>query len=141
MVAFFPDFAAARVRALPNWARFVGPATLSIPYLLVACEAGVFRWGWLALYMLAPVAVALLLAQAARVDADQRGNDVDGSDQGHCLHCAPFCAGGSRPASVAGERGLLRDFLQHIETMERDMHLGFMSMALTDTRPAFLKFV
>jgi membrane protease YdiL (CAAX protease family) len=74
VVAFFPDFAAARVRAFPNWARFAGPAALSIPYLLVACGAGVFRWGWLALYVLMPVAIALLLAQAARVDAAQRGN-------------------------------------------------------------------
>jgi hypothetical protein len=73
-VAFFPDFAAARVRALPIWARFVCPAALSIPYLLVACGAGVFRWGWFALYALLPVAIALLLGQAARVDAEQRGN-------------------------------------------------------------------
>jgi len=73
-VAFFPDFAAARVRALPVWARFVCPAALSIPYLLVACGASVFRWGWFALYALLPVAIALLLGQAARVDAEQRGN-------------------------------------------------------------------
>jgi membrane protease YdiL (CAAX protease family) len=73
-VAFFTDFAAARVRAFPTWARFVCPAALSIPYLLVTCGAGVFRWGWFALYALLPVAIALLLGQAARVDADQRGN-------------------------------------------------------------------
>jgi membrane protease YdiL (CAAX protease family) len=73
-VAFFPDFAAARVRALPVWARFVCPAALSIPYLLVACGASVFLWGWFALYALLPVAIALLLGQAARVDAAQRGN-------------------------------------------------------------------
>jgi membrane protease YdiL (CAAX protease family) len=73
-VAFFPDFAAARVRALPIWARFVCPAALSIPYLLLACGAGVFRWGWFALYALLPVAIALLLRQAAGVDAAQRGN-------------------------------------------------------------------
>ncbi len=73
-VAFFTDFAAARVRAFPTWARFVCPAALSIPYLLVACGAGVFRWGWFALYALLPVAIALLLGQSARVDADQRGN-------------------------------------------------------------------
>jgi uncharacterized protein len=73
-VAFFPDFAAARVRALPVWTRFVCPAALSIPYLLVACGAGAFRWGWSALYALVPVAIALLLGQAARVDAAQRGN-------------------------------------------------------------------
>lgn len=73
-VAFFPDSAAARVRAWPAAARFICPAALSIPYLLVACAAGVFRWGWFALYALLPVAIALLLAQAARTDADQRGN-------------------------------------------------------------------
>jgi len=73
-VAFFPDFAAARVRAFPVWTRFVCPAALSIPYLLVACGAGAFRWGWSALYALVPVAIALLLGQAARVDAAQRGN-------------------------------------------------------------------
>jgi uncharacterized protein len=73
-VAFFPDFAAARVRAFSIWARLACPAALSIPYLLVACGAGVFRWGWFALYALVPVAIALLLGQAARVDANQRGN-------------------------------------------------------------------
>lgn len=73
-VAFFPDFAAVRVRALPNWARFVCPAALSVPYLLVASGAGAFRWGWFALYALVPVAIALLLHQAARIDAAQHGN-------------------------------------------------------------------
>ena len=73
-VAFFPDAAAARVRALPVWARLACPAALSIPYALVACGAGVFRWGWFALYALLPVAIALLLDHAVRVDAAQRGN-------------------------------------------------------------------
>ena len=54
--------------------RFACPAALGIPYLLVACGAGVFRWGWFALYALLPVAIAVLLGQAARVDAAQRGN-------------------------------------------------------------------
>jgi membrane protease YdiL (CAAX protease family) len=73
-VAFFGDSAAACVRALPTWARLACPAALAIPYLMVACGAGVFRWGWFALYALVPVAIALLLGQAARVDAGQRGN-------------------------------------------------------------------
>jgi hypothetical protein len=73
-VAFFPDSMATRVRALPVWARFACPAALSIPYVLVSCGAGVFRWGWFALYALLPVAIALLLGQAARVDADDNGN-------------------------------------------------------------------
>jgi hypothetical protein len=73
-VAFFPDSAAARVRTLPALARLACPAALAIPYLMVASGAGVFRWGWFALYALAPVAIALLLGQAVRVDADQRGD-------------------------------------------------------------------
>ena len=76
-VAFFPKLAAERVRALPIWMRFASPAVLAIPYLLVACGAGVFRWGWLALYILLPVAIALLLDQAARMDRGQRGNWQD----------------------------------------------------------------
>jgi hypothetical protein len=72
--AFFPASITARVRAWPAWARFAGPAALSIPYLLVALGAGVFRLEWFALYALLPVAIALLLAQAARVDPAQRGN-------------------------------------------------------------------
>jgi len=73
-LAFFPDSAAARVRAFPVWARLACPTALSIPYVLVACGAGVFRWGWFALYALLPVAITLLLDQAARGDAAQRGN-------------------------------------------------------------------
>jgi uncharacterized protein len=73
-VAFFPDQAAARARALPVWARLACPAALAIPYVLVACGGDVFCWGWFALYALLPVAVALLLAQAAREDAGQRGS-------------------------------------------------------------------
>jgi membrane protease YdiL (CAAX protease family) len=73
-VAFFPQLAAERVRALPAWARFACPAALAIPYLLVALGAGGFRWGWFALYAFLPVAVAMLLGQASRADPDQRGN-------------------------------------------------------------------
>jgi len=73
-VAFFPQLAAERVRAFPAWMQFAWPAALAIPYLLVASGAGVFGWGWLALYALAPVAIALLLGHAARVDRGQRGN-------------------------------------------------------------------
>lgn len=73
-VAFFPKTIAARVRALPVWVQLASPALLSIPYVLVACAAGVFRPQWLALYAALPVAIAVLLWQAARVDPDQRGN-------------------------------------------------------------------
>ncbi len=73
-VAFFAGSVAARVRAWQTWVRFASPAALSVPYLLVACGAGVFRRGWFAVYALLPVAIALLLSEAARVDAAQRGN-------------------------------------------------------------------
>jgi hypothetical protein len=73
-VAFFPQLATGRVHALTTWMRFAWPAALAIPYLLVALGAGGFRWGWFALYAFLPVAVAMLLGQAAHADPDQRGN-------------------------------------------------------------------
>jgi membrane protease YdiL (CAAX protease family) len=71
--AFFPQSFVTRARSLPKWAQLSSPALLSIPYVLVACAGGVFRWGWLAVYALLPVAIAALLNQAARVDKAQRG--------------------------------------------------------------------
>jgi membrane protease YdiL (CAAX protease family) len=73
-VAFFPEFAAARVRGLPVWARLLCPAGLCVPYVLVTCAAGVFHWGWFAVYALLPVAIASLLWQAGRKDPEQKGN-------------------------------------------------------------------
>ncbi|MGA3160018.1 MAG: CPBP family intramembrane glutamic endopeptidase [Terracidiphilus sp.] len=72
--AFFAQWAAGRARLLPVWAQLASPAVLSVPYLLVACGGGVFRWGWFALYALLPVAVAGLLWDARRTDPNQRGN-------------------------------------------------------------------
>ncbi len=71
--AFFPERLAGRARALPVWAQLWCPALLSLPYVLVACSAGIFRWRWLALYAALPVAVAILLAHAARIDTGNRG--------------------------------------------------------------------
>src|SRR5208283_5476430 len=73
-VAFFPRAAAARIRALPVWAQLVFPVALCVPYALVACAAGVFRWGWFALYAALPVEIAVLLWRASRADSAQRGN-------------------------------------------------------------------
>ena len=72
--AFFPQWAAGRARTLPKWAQLASPAALCVPYLLVACGGGVFRWSWFALYALLPVAMAGLLWDARRIDRDQRGN-------------------------------------------------------------------
>jgi membrane protease YdiL (CAAX protease family) len=73
-VAFSPSSSAARVHSWPVWTRIAVPAAFAIPYVLVACGAGVFRWGWFALYALLPVMIVWLLGDAARVDAAQRGN-------------------------------------------------------------------
>jgi membrane protease YdiL (CAAX protease family) len=72
--AFFSRSVTGCVRRLPVWAQILCPAVLSVPYVLVTCAAGQFRWGWFALYAFLPVAVAGLLWQAMRADSAQRGN-------------------------------------------------------------------
>jgi membrane protease YdiL (CAAX protease family) len=72
--AFFPKEVAGRVSRLRLSLRLLCPAALCIPYVLVAGSAGLFRWGWFALYAALPVAVVSLLWQAAQVDAAQHGN-------------------------------------------------------------------
>lgn len=72
--AFFPSSACRLVRGIPLWAQLACPSLLCIPYLLVACAAHDFRWTWFALYLLLPVAIAILLWHAGRIDVDQRGN-------------------------------------------------------------------
>jgi membrane protease YdiL (CAAX protease family) len=71
--AFFPQTVARRVRSFPLRLQLFGPSVLGLPYVLVAGAAGIFRWSWLALYAALPVAIALLLWQASRVDPTQRG--------------------------------------------------------------------
>jgi hypothetical protein len=41
---------------------------------MAAQACGIFRWAWLAVYAVLPVAVAFLLEQARRVDSGPRGN-------------------------------------------------------------------
>ena len=48
--------------------------TAHVPYVLVACGAGIFRFQWFAIYALLPFAIAALLMQAGKVDPEQRGN-------------------------------------------------------------------
>jgi uncharacterized protein len=75
--AFCPQTAAVRVNALPLAAKLLGPALLCIPYILVAASAGDFHWQWCALYAALPVCIAVLLWQAAQLDASQHGNGRD----------------------------------------------------------------
>jgi hypothetical protein len=64
--AFFPERMGVWVRGLPGWMQIACPALLSIPYALVACSAGSFRWEWWALYAGLPVGIALLLTKVGR---------------------------------------------------------------------------
>jgi len=72
--AFFPQRVAGWMRKFPVWAQILCPAVLSVPYVLVTCAAGDFRWGWMALYAALPVSVASLLWQAGRIDQAKKGN-------------------------------------------------------------------
>lgn len=72
--AFFSTKFASAAERLPTSLQLLGPSVLSVPYLLVACSTGIFRWGWLALYALLPVAVSSILWQAKRSDPDMHGN-------------------------------------------------------------------
>jgi CAAX protease family protein len=69
-----PERFVARAAALPRAVRLGCPALLCVPYVLVAHAFGIFRWEWLALYALLPVAIALLLDQARSADAGGKGN-------------------------------------------------------------------
>jgi uncharacterized protein len=72
--AFLPERAIAAVKAMPRLISISGPALFCVPYLLVAHAFHMFRWQWLAVYALLPVAVALLLDQARVSQASARGD-------------------------------------------------------------------
>jgi uncharacterized protein len=74
IAAFSPGLVDSLGRTLPRMLRICAPALLAIPYALTARAFGVFHWGWLAVYVLLPVAVAFLLDQARAEDAGRRGN-------------------------------------------------------------------
>jgi uncharacterized protein len=70
--AFFSEPLCVRVCALPRWMQLLTPAALCLPYVLVACSAGIFAWRWFALYLMLPVAIAALLSEANRVERAPR---------------------------------------------------------------------
>ena len=80
LLTLVPFFAAAFCpsclqlpRRLPLLPRMLAPAVIGLPYILVSIATGVFRWHWLALYTLLPVAITLLLYRASVSDPQQRG--------------------------------------------------------------------
>jgi hypothetical protein len=74
LVAAFCPASIQVIQRLTLTVRVLLPAVLSIPYGLVAISYGQFRWGWFALYLLLPVAIALLLYRASVADAAQHGD-------------------------------------------------------------------
>lgn len=59
---------------LPTAVRVAAPGMLCVVYALAAIARGIFEWRWFAVYLLLPVAASAMLAWAARVDTDQRGD-------------------------------------------------------------------
>jgi len=73
-MAFFPERTAGWLQRIPAALRLLAPGILGIPYTLVSVSAHIFRWGWLALYIVLPMAIARLQERARGVDPEQRGN-------------------------------------------------------------------
>lgn len=74
-------FAGETLRAitqrLPRAARIALPALLVVPWIIAATGAGRFQMRWFLAYLLAPPAIAALLALASRLDPEQRGHWLD----------------------------------------------------------------
>jgi membrane protease YdiL (CAAX protease family) len=105
--AFFPQWLSTRTRSWPVWVQWLCPAALSVPYAMVSSAAQAFHWTWFALYALLPVAVAILLAQAGRIDpgnSPHQPGPVAGDPGIPPQHSRPVSAG-------LGQRGNWRDFL------------------------------
>jgi uncharacterized protein len=75
--AFATDPIARFVQRWPAFVRIVFPATLVIPYAVLAASYQIFRWHWFALYAALPVVISALLSLAAKADPEQRGNWCD----------------------------------------------------------------
>lgn len=72
--AFFGEHFAAHAHSMSLRLQLVAPASLCVPYALVACSAGSFHLGWFVVYALLPVAVTVLLWHASWADPEQKGN-------------------------------------------------------------------
>ena len=72
--AFWAEGFARWTGRLPMRVRVAAPGLLCVVYALVAMARGMFEWRWLAVYLLLPLAVAGMLAWAARVDPEQSGD-------------------------------------------------------------------
>jgi hypothetical protein len=71
--AFFRSETRSLTERLSSHALLLTPGLLCIPYVLVTLESGTFHLAWALVYLLLPIAVALLLHHAARIDPNQNG--------------------------------------------------------------------
>ena len=71
---FFASRLLKASQQIPQWLRILAPSLLCIPYALVAASTGIFRWHWLALYAIIPIAIAFLMHQTRTADPEQHGN-------------------------------------------------------------------
>ena len=74
VAAFAPGLVDKLGRELPRLLRIALPALLCIPYAIATKSSGNFRWPWLVVYAVLPVAIAFVLDQARSEDPKCRGN-------------------------------------------------------------------
>jgi len=72
--AFTRDRAQSLISGWPRLWRIAAPASLVLPYTILALSSHMFRWEWFAIYCTLPVVIAWLLSRAAAIDPEQRGN-------------------------------------------------------------------
>jgi membrane protease YdiL (CAAX protease family) len=71
---FFASRLLKASQQIPQWLRILAPSVLCLSYATVAIAGGIFRWHWLALYAIIPIAIAFLMHQARTADPEQHGN-------------------------------------------------------------------
>src|SRR5215467_14293690 len=74
LFGFAGERTAKTIQSWPRLARIFAPAICVSAYLVVSLSEQMFRWKWLALYAVLPIAATWLSDQAAATDPDQRGN-------------------------------------------------------------------
>jgi uncharacterized protein len=72
--AFFASNLAGLFTRFSLFVRLFGPAVLCVPYILVSRSYSTFSWGWLALYVLLPIAISTIMWQACHTDSQQHGD-------------------------------------------------------------------
>ena len=72
-LAFFGEQFSRALSRFPLPVRLGLPVLAGIPYYLVTHSSGNFRWWFVAIYMLLPVALVILIWDASRRDPEQRG--------------------------------------------------------------------